>query len=113
VDDPPRAAGDGEGVRTDVSHVFAECLSHMCEGRTDIRGDGVDLLRKFSNQTGKKRVCVFRRSFSHLPINVFGDLLDGEEDRKADDVAGHLVSGDFKTVGPRQAGVRDGSCRFY
>ena len=33
VDDPSGAAGDGEGVRTDVSHVFAECLSHMREGR--------------------------------------------------------------------------------
>ena len=63
-------------------------LSQMDEFRTDIRGDGVDLLRKFSDQTGKKRGRVFRRSFSHLPISVFGDLLDGEEDRNAEDVAG-------------------------
>ena len=91
-------------------HVFAERLSQMGECRTDIRGDGVDLLRKFSDQTGKKRGRVFRRSFSHLPISVFGDLLDGEEDRNAEDVAGqgHIISGDFKTVGPRQAGAREG-----
>src|SRR5271167_2796091 len=50
------------------------------------------------------------RSFNHLPISVFGDLLDGEEDRNAEDVAGqgHIISGDFKTVGPRQAGAREG-----
>ena len=88
MDDPLRAAGDREGVRNDRWHAFAECLSQMDEFRTDIRGDGVDLLRKFSDQTGKKRGRVFRRSFSHLPISVFGDLLDGEEDRNAEDVAG-------------------------
>ena len=82
----------------------------MGECRTDIRGDGVDLLRKFSDQTGKKRGRVFRRSFSHLPISVFGDLLDGEEDRNAEDVAGqgHIINGDFKMVGSRQAGAREG-----
>ena len=67
VDDPLRAAGDREGVRNDRWHAFAECLSQMGECRTNIRGDGVDLLRKFSDQTGKKRGRVFRRSFSHLP----------------------------------------------
>ena len=110
MDDPLRAAGDREGVRTGRWHVFAECLTQMGECRTDIRNDGVDLLRKFSDQTGKKRGRVFRRSFSHLPISVFGDLLDGEEDRNAEDVAGqgHIISGDFKTVGPRQAGAREG-----
>ena len=108
MDDPLRAAGDREGVRNDRWLAFTECLSHMGEFRTDIRGDGVDLLRKFSDQTGKKRGRVFRRSFSHLPISVLGDLLDGEEDRNAEEVEGHIISGDYKAVGPRQAGAREG-----
>jgi hypothetical protein len=44
-------------------------------------------------------------------ISVFGDLLDGEEDRNAEDVAGqgHIISGDLKTEGPaRLALVRGG-----
>ena len=108
VDDPPRAAGDREGVRTNVSHVFAECLSHMYEGRTDIRADGVDFLRKFIDQTGKKRDRVFGRSFSHLPVSVFGDLLDSEQERNAEAAQVHMINGDFKTVGPRQIHAREG-----
>ena len=97
-----------QGVKTNVSHVFAECLSHMCEGRTDIRGNGVDLLRKFSDQTGKKRDRVFRRSFNHLPVSEFGDLLDNEQDRNAEAAQVHMISGNFKKEWPRQADAREG-----
>ena len=100
-----RAAGEREGVRTGLPspHDFAERTSIMGECPTDIRGDGVDLLRKFSDQTVEKRNRVFRRSFSRLPINMFGHLLDGEEDRKAEVAAvqAHMIIGDFETVGPR------------
>jgi hypothetical protein len=111
MDDPPRAAGDREGVRTDGtdgSDVFAECLSHMREGRTDICADGVDLLRKFSDQTVKKRDRVFRRSFSHLPVSVSGDLIDSEQDRNAEAAQVHMINGDIKTVGARQVHAREG-----
>jgi hypothetical protein len=108
VDDSLRAAGDCERVRTDGSHVLAEYLSHMYEGRTDVRGDGVDLLRKFSYQTGKKCDRVFRRSFNHLPVSEFGDLLDSEQDRNAEAAQVYMISGNFKTEGPRQADAREG-----
>jgi len=90
--------------------VFAELLSVFDECRMYIRGDGVDLLWKFSQQPGKKRGRVFRRSCSHLPVSVLGDFLDGEEDRNAEVAAeqDHTIIGDFKTVGLRQVGAREG-----
>ena len=102
-----RPKGRGPGARG--PKVFAERLSQMDECRTDSRGDSVDLLREFSEQTGKKRGRVCRRSFTHLRINVFGDLLDREEDGNAEVAAeqGHIIIGDFKTVGARQAGARE------
>jgi hypothetical protein len=108
VDDSLRAAGDRERVRTDGSHVLAECLSYMYEGRTNLCGDGVDLLRKFSDQTRKKCDRVFGRSFNQLSVSEFGDPLDSEQDRNAEAAQVHIISGNFKTEGPRQADAREG-----
>ena len=63
---------------------------------------------KFSDQTGKKRDRVFRRSFNHLPVSEFGDLLDNEQDRNDEAAQVHMISGNFKTEWPRQADAREG-----
>jgi hypothetical protein len=81
----------------------------MYEGRTDIRGNGIDLLPKFSDRTAKKRDRVFRRSFNHLPVSEFGDLLDNEQDRNDEASQVHMISGNFKTEWPRQADAREGA----
>ena len=37
---------------------------------------------------------------SPLPVSVFGDLLDSEQGRNAEAGQGHMITSDFKTVGP-------------
>ncbi len=112
MDNPLGAAGDRKGVRTDRRHVFIERSSPVGERRTDIRGDGDDLLRKFRNQMVEKRRRVFGRSSGDLRIKVFGELLHGEEDpinhAEAAIGEGNFVGGDFKAIGPRQTCAGEG-----
>ena len=111
VDDPVGPAGDRKRVRTGRRQVSVGRPAPVGEYRTDIRSDLVDLLRKFSNQKLEKRGRYFRGHLSDPRADEFGDLFDGEEDRKglAKGVAGaaNLVDGDFKTIGPLQGGARE------
>jgi hypothetical protein len=100
VDDPIGAAGGRKGVRTDGRQVSAARRFRVGEGQSDIRSDIVGLLREFSDQAVEKHSRVFRGRFTYRRINVFGNHLDGEEDRRdlGKDVIGraNFDGGDFK-----------------
>jgi hypothetical protein len=112
VDDPVGAADDREGVPTELRHVFVERRSQVGECRMDIRPNLENFGRRLSDQMGEKRSRVFRRRASELRIDVFGILLDGEEDliSQAEYAVGkgNFIGGDFKKVNPCQAAVLEG-----
>ena len=59
-----------------------------------------------NNQTP---MAVWRAGMdSPLPVSVFGDLLDSEQGRNPEAGQGHMINGDFKTVGPRQVDAGEG-----
>ena len=107
MDDPVGAAGDCKGVRTDRREVFAERRFTVGEYRLYLRCYCLNFSRKCGDQVVDKRSRIYSVRFSDFPINVFGNLLDCEEDRN-DHLVGdvNFVGCDFKPVRAVQGAAR-------